>query len=182
MRKKMFIPILLLPQMLAAIPSAIYQQNYTYNKTYGTSIAKSANKYIGIPYVWGGNSLTKGLDCSAFVKILVKSHTGINLPRTAENQALKTTKYANITSFNQLKKGDAIYFKNATGHIHHVALVTGFDKDGFPFITHAKGKEFGVVREKISKQYIDEFFVGKRFSSFQIKNTRIYRPLLLKNL
>ena len=182
MLKKLLPPILLFPPMLTAVPSAIYQQNYTYNYTYAKNIAKSANKYIGNPYVWGGNSLTKGLDCSAFVKILIKSHTGINLPRTAKNQALKTDKYLNISTFNHLKIGDAVYFKNSEGHIHHVALVTGFDTDGYPFITHAKGKEFGIVREKISKNYVDEFFVGKRFCSSQKKNSKAYRPLLLKNL
>jgi len=161
-----------------AIPKAAYYQNHTVDVGYGKSIAKSANKHIGVPYVWGGNSLTKGLDCSAFVKILVKQHTSLNLPRTAKNQALKTKKCSSITSFSSLKKGDAIYFKNKKGHVHHVALITGFDVDGYPFITHAKGKKFGVVREKISKKYVDEFFIGKRFSSCSGKK---YKAILLKN-
>lgn len=179
MLKKLLLSILLSPTIILAVPSAVYQRH---NYTYGEGIATSANKYIGVPYVWGGNSLIKGLDCSAFVRILVKSHTGINLPRTAKNQALKTKEYSNITSFNQLKRGDAVYFKNKKGYIHHVALVTGFGEDGHPFITHAKGKKFGVVREKISEKYINEFFIGKRFSGHHVKSTKIYKPLLLKNL
>ena len=159
------------------LPLALYS-----NESTSASMAKSASKYIGIPYVYGGNSLTKGIDCSAFVKKLVKSHTGINLPRTAHNQALKTKKCSSINSFRSLKIGDAIYFKNSKNKIHHVALVTGFDKDGYPFITHAKGKKFGVVREKISKKYMDEFFVGKRYTSCSSKSNKIYKPLLLKNL
>lgn len=191
MLKKLLFPILLSPSITCAIPSIAYIHG-TYNN--GKALAKSANKYIGVPYVWGGNSLTKGLDCSAFVKILVKTHTGINLPRTAKNQALKTKQCSNITSFSSLQVGDAIYFKDNKGHIHHVALVTGFDKDGYPFITHAKGKAYGVVREKITKKYVDEFFIGKRFGSCETqkivrkliyknnKSDAKYRPLLLKNI
>jgi len=197
MLKKLLFPILLLPTTILATPSMAYIHG-TYNN--GKDIAKSANKYIGIPYVWGGNSLTKGLDCSAFVKILVKTHTGKNLPRTAKNQALKTKQASTVASFSSLQVGDAIYFKNKRGHIHHVALVTGFDADGYPFITHAKGKAYGVVREKITKKYVDEFYVGKRFASYEAKkivrriihknnkNYEIYkkdgkyRPLLLKNI
>ena len=197
MIKKIIFTLLLSPNIILAIPSVAYIQGNYYD---GKNIAKSANKYIGVPYVWGGNSLTKGLDCSAFVKILVKQHCGINLPRTAKNQALKTKKCSNITSFSSLRVGDAIYFKDSKGHIHHVALITGFDIDGYPFIAHAKGKAYGVVREKITKKYIDEFFVGKRFGSCDtkkiirkiryhniIKDTastskKGYRPLLLKNI
>ena len=190
MLKKLLFPILLSPTITLAIPSIAYIQG-TFNS--GKEIAKSANKYIGVPYVWGGNSLSKGLDCSAFVKILVKTHTGLNLPRTAQNQALKTKQCSNITSFSSLRVGDAVYFKDNTGHIHHVALVTGFDTDGYPFITHAKGKAYGVVREKITKKYVDEFFIGKRFGACDTKkivrkikyknnNSEKYRPLLLKNI
>jgi cell wall-associated NlpC family hydrolase len=196
MLKKILLPILL-PIIVSATPSIAYIHSAYSN---GKDIAKSANKYLGVPYVWGGNSLTRGLDCSAFVKILVKTHTGINLPRTAQNQALKTKTSSSITSFSSLKVGDAIYFKNNTGHIHHVALVTGFDTDGYPFITHAKGKAYGVVREKITKKYIDEFYIGKRFANYEAKkivrrisskrvksykfykNNSKYRPLLLKNI
>ena len=160
------------------LPLALYS-----NESTSASMAKSASKYIGIPYVYGGNSLTKGIDCSAFVKKLVKSHTGINLPRTAHNQALKTKKCSSINSFRSLKIGDAIYFKNSKNKIHHVALVTGFDKDGYPFITHAKGEKYGIVREKINMNYINSFFLAKRFSSvFEQENEKIYIPLLLKNL
>lgn len=173
MLKKLLFPILISPVTVLAISDVAVAQG-TFNN--GTIIAKSADNYIGVPYVWGGNSLNKGLDCSAFVKILVKNYTGMELPRTAKNQALKSRKASSITSFSNLQVGDAIYFKNRQGHIHHVALVTGFDnEDGYPIITHAKGKNYGVVREKITQKYINEFYVGKRF------NNAINTPVVIGN-
>jgi len=150
-----------------------------YSET-GLEIVKMANKYIGKPYVYGGNSLTKGIDCSAFVKTIIKEKSGIALPRTAKNQAINTKRCSDVHLLSSLRLGDAIYFKNKKGKIHHVALVTGFDaKDGYPFITHAKGEEWGVVREKMSDNYRQEFYIGKRFTSCKNK---IFKTLLIKNL
>ena len=186
MFKRILLLLFVIPTTIFSLPLvAMHPQNNNY--IYGLNIGKDADKYIGNPYVWGGNSLTNGLDCSAFVKILVKKHIGINLPRTAQNQALNTKKYLSITSLNELKIGDALYFKNKKEHIYHVAFVTGFDFDGYPFITHAKGEKYGIVREKINTNYIDTFFLAKRFSSVvesvvEKENEKIYIPLLLKNL
>ena len=182
MFKRILLLLFVIPTTIFSLPLvAMHPQNNNY--IYGLNIGKDADKYIGNPYVWGGNSLTNGLDCSAFVKILVKKHIGINLPRTAQNQALNTKKYLSITSLNELKIGDALYFKNKKEHIYHVAFVTGFDFDGYPFITHAKGEKYGIVREKININYINSFFLAKRFSSvLEQENEKIYIPLLLKNL
>ncbi len=43
----------------------------------GADVIRCASKYIGNPYVWGGNSLTKGCDCSHFV-CLVLQECGYN--------------------------------------------------------------------------------------------------------
>jgi len=148
-------------------------------------LAVLANKYLGTPYVWGGFSFDRGLDCSAFIKKLMKKRYNISLPRTAKSQALNTNSYYDITSFSNLTIGDAIYFKNKRGHIHHVALITGFDKNKNPIITHAKGEKYGVIKEVISKKYKDEFYIGKRFSYFSNKRSKDkegFVPLLIKNL
>ncbi|MCF6244357.1 MAG: NlpC/P60 family protein [Sulfurovum sp.] len=148
----------------------------------GLEIKNMANKYIGNPYIYGGNSLTKGIDCSAFVKVIMKSKSGINLPRTAKNQALKTELCSNINTLTGVQIGDALYFKNKKEGIHHVALVTGFNHRGKPIITHAKGKKYGIVRELMSEKYHQEFFVAKRFSSCNNDNKKMYKALLVKNL
>lgn len=124
-------------------------------------VASHADRYIGKPYVLGGNSFQKGVDCSSFVQLLYAQY-GIHLPRTAKGQALATA-YATIKQLQNVQIGDALYFKNRHGHIHHVAIVTDFDKRHRPIITHAKGEKYGVIKETMSDKYISEFIAAKRF-------------------
>ncbi|MFX8899346.1 NlpC/P60 family protein, partial [Acinetobacter baumannii] len=63
-------------------------------------------RYIGTPYKWGGQSLTGGIDCSAFVQTLYGKE-GIALPRTAREQALVGQK---VERLEQLQPGDRLYF------------------------------------------------------------------------
>jgi hypothetical protein len=50
-------------------------------------IANCSLRYVGAPYKFGGNDVSKGIDCSGFVKKLF-GEIGILLPRTAAQQAL----------------------------------------------------------------------------------------------
>lgn len=131
----------------------------------GRSVAKDADRYIGNPYVFGGNSFSKGIDCSAFVKGLYK-RKGYCLPRRAEWQVVDTVGCPTYHNYNEIRVGDTLYFaKNkGKGEIHHTAIVSDFSKGGIPIITHAKGKKFGIVKEAISKRYISEIVAIKRFS------------------
>lgn len=129
----------------------------------GEQIARDANAIVGTKYVWGGNSNTKGLDCSALVKNIYKKH-GYTIPRKASWQIVNTAQCPTYMNLSEAELGDALYFKNRKGNIHHTAVVTGFDATGEIIITHAKGKNFGVIREKISKKYKQEFCGFKRFS------------------
>ncbi len=52
----------------------------------GLEIVKEAVKYLGTPYVYGGNSLTNGIDCSGFTQQIYKKF-GITLPRTSTAQS-----------------------------------------------------------------------------------------------
>lgn len=52
----------------------------------GAVIASTGLKYVGNPYVYGGNSLTNGTDCSGFVK-LIHAACGISTPRDSNSLA-----------------------------------------------------------------------------------------------
>ena len=49
----------------------------------GADIVAFAQQFVGNPYVWGGNSLTNGVDCSGFVH-QVYAHFGISTPRYSQ--------------------------------------------------------------------------------------------------
>jgi cell wall-associated NlpC family hydrolase len=78
------------------------------------------------PYVWGGNSLIKGIDCSGLVQ-QAYSQLGINLPRTTYEQA----KSGSVIGLNSLQPGDLVFYNtgssdpNGVGQYSHVAIYTG---------------------------------------------------------
>lgn len=80
----------------------------------GTELVNYALQFVGNPYVWGGNSLTEGCDCSGFVH-LVYEHFGFDLPRYS--QAFKTVGQA--VSFDNIKAGDIVVYPG------HVAIYIG---------------------------------------------------------
>ena len=51
-----------------------------------TAVVAEAQKYLGVPYLWGGTDPAKGLDCSGFTQ-LVFGNLGIDLPRVSSQQA-----------------------------------------------------------------------------------------------
>jgi len=133
-----------------------------FEKIDGSRVAADANKVIGKPYVWGGNDLKTGVDCSALVK-LIYSKYGYSIPRTAETQVKNTKSCPTVVTLLETQIGDSLYFKNTKGKIHHVAIISGYDSDGRPIITHAKGKNFGVIQERMGDRYVREFIGAKRF-------------------
>lgn len=80
-------------------------------------------QYLGTPYVYGGTSLTGGIDCSSFVQQCYAS-AGFSLPRTSREQATKGTQI----SLDQAKPGDLLFYADASGTIDHVVMYLGDGK------------------------------------------------------
>lgn len=85
--------------------------------TSGTAIVADASKYIGIPYVWGGES-TSGMDCSGLVQKTF-SDLGVSLPRTAAEQQQVGTPVASLA---EAQPGDLLFFGQPA---YHVAIYAG---------------------------------------------------------
>lgn len=99
-------------------------------------LVKFALQYVGNKYVWGGNSLTEGVDCSGFTQ-QVYLHFGIQLNRCSYEQV----RNGKEITFEQLQPGDLIFYYNKDlKRIGHVALYIG---DGQ--IVHAKSSKTGIV-------------------------------------
>jgi cell wall-associated NlpC family hydrolase len=82
-------------------------------------IAKSA---LGVNYVWGGNSLQNGVDCSGLVQQAFKQ-VGMNLPRISWSQA----RYGKKVGLNQLQAGDLVAWDNSPRNAgaDHIAIYIG---------------------------------------------------------
>jgi cell wall-associated NlpC family hydrolase len=111
--------------------------NNALNQT-GETILKTAYRFIGIPYLWGGTS-TKGMDCSGFTKTVYYLN-GIILKRDASQQVNTGELVDTKNGWENLHAGDLLFFgKRATDNrkerITHVAIYIG---DG-DFI-HSSGK------------------------------------------
>jgi cell wall-associated NlpC family hydrolase len=83
----------------------------------GADVIASAEKYLGVPYVFGGTT-PSGLDCSGLVQ-RAYGDLGISLPRIAADQAKVGSP---VASLDQARPGDILGFGQPA---HHVALYLG---------------------------------------------------------
>ena len=89
----------------------------------GNSIADTAQKYIGTPYVWGGESMAEGgMDCSGFVYNALKD-AGYNVGRTT---AQGYRNYGSVVSKDQMQAGDLVFF--GKGEASHIGIYLGNGK------------------------------------------------------
>lgn len=101
----------------------------------GEMVVNYALQFVGNPYVWGGNSLTKGCDCSGFVHQIYK-YFGYNLVRYSLSFAYEGV----AVSKSDMKPGDiVVYGRNSEG-IGHVAIYMGNGK-----IVEAQSTKAGIT-------------------------------------
>ncbi|MGO4690014.1 C40 family peptidase [Glaciibacter sp. 2TAF33] len=82
----------------------------------GTDVVASAQKYLGVPYVFGGEDAS-GMDCSGLVQ-RVYADLGIDVPRLVSGQMKIGTE---VGSLAQAKPGDLI----VTGGGEHILIYAG---------------------------------------------------------
>lgn len=116
--------------------------------------ARDGLNYQGTPYQWGGNDPLNGIDCSAFVKYLY-GKIGIQLPRTAAQQALVGTP---ITNLEDLQPGDRLYFwENRRNKIGHTGIYLG---NGY-FVHSSSGRK-GVATDYLGSPKWRNILVAAR--------------------
>jgi N-acetylmuramoyl-L-alanine amidase len=115
-----------------------------------------AKKYLGVKYVWGGES-PSGFDCSGFVYYVFK-HFGFEMERTASSQATQGDKI----SKSDLTPGDLVFFDTNGGHnkINHVGIYIG----GGKFIQSSSGSSAHkvVISNLTSGFYADSYMTARR--------------------
>lgn len=103
------------------------------------SLVNYACQFIGNRYVWGGTSLTNGVDCSGFT-MQVFAKFGIYLPHHSGSQA----GYGTSISSSEARPGD-LFFYSKGGSINHVAIYMGNGQ-----VVHASSPKSGI---KISNAF-----------------------------
>lgn len=127
-------------------------------KRYGTpylrsELVKTAETFIGVPYLWGGNSVETGFDCSGLT-MTVYQLNGLDLPRHSGDQFETGIPVAR----EELQPGDLIFFHTrGNGKISHVGIFVGDSQ----FI-HAAGKGKNIRRDDLSSAYYRAHYVGAR--------------------
>ena len=101
----------------------------------GEKIVAEALKYVGNPYVYGGNSLTNGIDCSHFVWRILKNSIGYSEGYTTSSDW--RTRGQAVADLSQAGAGDVICYSE------HVAIYDGNGK-----IVEAQSKKAGITSNR----------------------------------
>ena len=101
----------------------------------GINLYSYAVKFLGHPYVFGGEDLYNGIDCSGFT-MRVYQTIGIGLPHFAQSQQ----RYGIEVPFGEEKAGDLVFFGTSLYNITHVGIA-----DGYGNMVHASSPRVGII-------------------------------------
>jgi cell wall-associated NlpC family hydrolase len=114
-------------------------------------VAFRAFALVGTPYVYGGNSLATGFDCSGFTQFVFRDAVGLDLPRTAQQQFDHAAK---ISSRAALRLGDLVFFAQA-GRVFHVGIYVGEGQ-----FVHAPRTGKSIELSRLDSRYWSQLWSG----------------------
>ena len=116
-------------------------------------LVKTAQSFVGVPYLWGGSSANTGFDCSGLA-MTVYQLNGLDLPRSSKEQFEEGTP----VNKEDLINGDLVFFATGSKNkVSHVGVYVGDDK----FI-HAPGKGKNIRVDSMSRSYYKKRYIGGR--------------------
>ncbi len=138
-----------------AYHSGRYDPNYSYSPMAdGNRLINTAMTFLGVPYVWGGESRS-GVDCSGLV-LMCLAEQGFKITHKASIQA----KFGKFVPSNALMPGDALFFTDKKhNQIGHVGLYIGNGK----FIHAASSLKKVGISSLDEKYYREHYVLARRY-------------------
>lgn len=118
----------------------------------GAIAARTAERFVGIPYRWGGENVVDGMDCSGFVRA-VYNLCGLSIPRTSRDQF----KAGNPVTRDDLQDGDLVFFGSSADTINHVGIYVGSGR-----FVHAPRRGEEIKVSAVDDNYFEKRFIGAR--------------------
>jgi cell wall-associated NlpC family hydrolase len=118
----------------------------------GFIAARTAERFVGIPYRWGGNTVVDGMDCSGFARA-VYNLCGVNIPRTSSEQY----KIGQKIDKNELEDGDLVFFGGSESQITHVGIYVGNNR-----FVHAPKRGEDIKISTLNDNGFSKRFMGGR--------------------
>lgn len=116
-------------------------------------LVKTAQRFLGVPYRWGGEDRKNGFDCSGLTMVSYRLN-GLNLPRNSRMQY----RAGRWVTKNQLQKGDLVFFATKGGsRVTHVGMYAGNNR----FI-HAPRTGKTIRFSNLSNTFWRQTYVGGR--------------------
>ncbi|MGC4128334.1 MAG: C40 family peptidase [Bergeyella sp.] len=117
------------------------------------NLLKDAEKYLGSPYKYGGNT-SSGFDCSGFTAKVFEEND-YRLPRRSSDQAEVGEKVA----IQKVRPGDLLFFATSGGvKVSHVGIVHDISSNGEIKFIHASTSK-GVIISSLSENYWNKTFL-----------------------
>ena len=116
-------------------------------------IATYALSLLNAPYVWGGQDVETGFDCSGFVAHVYRKAAGIELRGNAAAMA----KAARHVSNAEVRTGDLVFFNTRGKPASHVGIYVGDNK-----FVHASNPRTGVRVDRLDNKYYAARFEGAK--------------------
>lgn len=118
-----------------------------------SDIVKTAERFLGTKYRWGGESAATGFDCSGLTMTVYRLN-GLQLPRNSRSQFRTGT----AVKRRALARGDLVFFATGKGpRVSHVGIYAGGDR-----FLHAPGTGKRIRFAALSNPYFKARYKGAR--------------------
>ncbi|MDC1375105.1 C40 family peptidase [Polaribacter sp.] len=124
-------------------------------------IIAESKKYIGVPYVWGGDDPLTGFDCSGYVQWVFNEAMGISIPRTSKQQ-YEYFKSKTAKSIKNIKPGDILFFRTTSSPVSHVGIAI----NSKTFI-HAPNSNSKIRIDALEGYWMKKFIRGFNISDYK---------------